>query len=189
MIFQSLVRQPLKMCIRDRSGNERTKVKALSGGMRRRLGIAQAILHDPKVLIVDEPTAGLDPEERIRFRNLLSEIAEERIVILSTHIVGDVEASCERIAVLDEGKLKFNGTVQELTKQAEGKVYSVDIPRQSLSVLKERYKITGMLTMGNRVTARILADERPDMAGALCEPNMEDAYMYLMEGGLSLIHI
>ena len=165
------------------SGNERTKVKALSGGMRRRLGIAQAIMHDPKVLIVDEPTAGLDPEERIRFRNLLSEIAEERIVILSTHIVGDVEASCERIAVLDEGKLKFNGTVQELTKQADGKVYSVDIPRQSLSVLKERYKITGMLTMGNRVTARILADEQPDIAGALCEPNMEDAYMYLMEGG------
>ena len=131
---------------------------------------------------MDEPTAGLDPEERIRFRNLLSEIAEERIVILSTHIVGDVEASCERIAVLDEGKLKFNGTVQELTKQAEGKVYSVDIPRQSLGC-KERYKITGMLTMGNRVTARILADEQPDIAGALCEPNMEDAYMYLMEGG------
>lgn len=83
--------------------NKRTKVKAMSGGMKRRLGITQAILHDPKVLIVDEPTAGLDPEERVRFRNLLSEIADDRIVILSTHIVGDIEATCEKIAVMDEG--------------------------------------------------------------------------------------
>lgn len=88
------------------------KFKALSGGMKRRLGIAQAILHDPKVLIVDEPTAGLDPEERVRFRNLLCEIAEERIVILSTHIVEDVEKTCKNIAVLDSGELFFNGTLE-----------------------------------------------------------------------------
>lgn len=85
------------------------KVKALSGGMKRRLGIAQALLNDPKVLIVDEPTAGLDPEERIRFRNLLSETAGERIVILSTHIVGDIEASCEQIAILDGGRVLYRG--------------------------------------------------------------------------------
>jgi len=87
----------------------KVRVKALSGGMKRRLGIAQAILHDPKILIVDEPTAGLDPEERVRFRELLCEIAENRIVILSTHIVEDIEKTCEKIAVLDKGEIVFNG--------------------------------------------------------------------------------
>ena len=99
--------------------------------MKRRLGIAQAVIHDPKVLIVDEPTAGLDPEERVRFRNLLSEIAEERIVILSTHITGDIEASCEEIAVLEEGKLLFRGTVEELLRSVRGKVFRAEISRMS----------------------------------------------------------
>ncbi|MGB4091943.1 MAG: ABC transporter ATP-binding protein [Ruminococcus flavefaciens] len=103
--------------------HRRKKVKELSGGMKRRLGIAQALIHDPKVLIVDEPTAGLDPEERIRFRNLLCEVAENRIVILSTHIVADIEASCEQVAIMDSGKILWNGTVQQLLDNARGHIY------------------------------------------------------------------
>ena len=108
------------------------KIKALSGGMKRRLGIAQAILHEPKVLIVDEPTAGLDPEERVRFRNLLCEIAQDRIVLLSTHIVGDIEATCDEIGIMDKGKILYRGTVRELNKMAEGKVYTAQISRREL---------------------------------------------------------
>ena len=96
------------------------KVKALSGGMKRRLGIAQAIIHNPRVLIVDEPTAGLDPEERVRFRNLLSEIAEDRIVILSTHIVEDIEKTCKKLAVLDKGKIVYCGELTEFVEDTDG---------------------------------------------------------------------
>lgn len=161
-------------------GDRRKKVKALSGGMKRRLGIAQAILHNPKVLIVDEPTAGLDPEERVRFRNLLCEIAQERIVILSTHIVGDIEATCEDIAVLDEGSVIYQGTVTELIAMTEGKVYTAEISKRELEDLKKDYIVTSMLTLGNNVMARFLAEERPFASAKLCEAGVEDAYMYLM---------
>lgn len=162
--------------------NYRMKVKALSGGMKRRLGIAQAILHDPKVLIVDEPTAGLDPEERVRFRNLLCEIAQERIVILSTHIVGDIEATCEDIAVLDNGRLLFQGTVKELLHMVEDKVYKAEISKQELPLLKQKYIVTSMLTLGNNVMVRFIAEKQPFAGASLCEPGVEDAYMYLMQG-------
>ena len=161
--------------------NSRTRVKAMSGGMRRRLGIAQAILHDPQVLIVDEPTAGLDPEERVRFRNLLCELAQERIVILSTHIVGDIEATCENIAVLNQGTLLFSGTVTELLGEAEGKIFTAQVPRMELPMLKSQYTVTGMLMQGNEAQVRFAAESQPFASAKACPPNLEDAYMYLMQ--------
>lgn len=131
---------------------------------------------------IDEPTAGLDPEERVRFRNLLCEIAEERIVILSTHIVGDIEATCEDIAVLDEGRLIYQGTVSRLIGMAEGKVYSAEISKKELELLKQRYVVTSMLTLGNNVMVRFIADDQPFSSARPCDAGVEDAYMYLMHG-------
>ena len=167
----------------------RTKIRALSGGMKRRLGIAQAILHDPKVLIVDEPTAGLDPEERVRFRNLLCEIAEDRIVILSTHIVGDIEATCEQIAIMDEGEIYYNGTVMDLLRMTEGKVYTAQISRKELAKMKENYVLTRMLTQGNNVMVRFLSEQKPQVEASACEPGVEDAYMYLMQEKEGFSHV
>lgn len=159
------------------------KVKALSGGMKRRLGIAQALLNNPKVLIVDEPTAGLDPEERIRFRNLLCDVAEERIVILSTHIVGDIEATCENLAILNEGSILYCGTVSDLLDTAKGKVFSKTIVKHELPKLKKEYNIIGMHSQGNKTYIRFLADV-PSPNAENCEPNIEDAYMlYLWNNG------
>ena len=166
------------------------KVKALSGGMKRRLGIAQALLNNPKVLIVDEPTAGLDPEERVRFRNLLSEIAEDKIVILSTHIVGDIEATCEDIAinnitdVAEYVKSAPKGDVDALLQEAEGRVFTMTASKRELPELKRQLSITSMHTQGNKVHIRFIADNL--MQGAkTCEPNIEDAYMlYLHTSGV-----
>ncbi len=156
------------------------RVKAMSGGMKRRLGIAQAIIHDPRVIIVDEPTAGLDPEERVRFRNLLCEIARERIVLLSTHIVGDIEATCEEIAVLNQGEVVFRGTVESLLKLVENKVYSAEVSARELDGLKERFIVTGILNRGSTATVRIIAESMPLAEAKSCGADVEDAYMFLM---------
>lgn len=157
------------------------KIKALSGGMKRRLGIAQALLNEPKVLIADEPTAGLDPEERIRFRNLLCETAKDRIVILSTHIAGDIEAACEKAAILDEGRIIFNGPVRELINRAEGKIFSITVPQEELPYIKSRYKVTGMLAEGSMVTIRFITEGNPPENAEKCKPTIEDGYIISME--------
>lgn len=166
--------------------HEDKKVKALSGGMKRRLGIAAALLNDPKVLIVDEPTAGLDPEERIRFRNLLCDVAEDRIVILSTHIVGDVEATCENLAILNDGKILYCGTVSMLLEQAKGKVFTKAIARNELPQAKKEYTITSIHTQGDKTHIRLLSDTYLHDAQC-CAPNIEDAYMlYLCQSGATI---
>lgn len=168
--------------------NHKTRVKAMSGGMKRRLGIAQAILNDPKVVIVDEPTAGLDPEERVRFRNLLSEIAEDRIVILSTHIVGDIEATCEKIAVLNQGQIIYQGTVTQLLEEANGHIYEAKVSKIEVDDIKNKYLVTNILMLSTEAQIRFCVNDDTEVfeqASAVL-PNVEDAYMYLMHrnGGM-----
>ena len=125
-------------------------------------------------------TTGLDPEERIRFRNLLCEIAKDRVVLLSTHIVGDIEATCENIAVLNQGKVCFQGKVAELLSSVEGKVYSAEIPAEELERVKENHMVTGILTTGSTANVKIIAETKPFPQARPVQPDVEDAYMYLM---------
>ncbi len=148
-----------------------------SGGMRQRVGIAQALLNDPKLLIVDEPTAGLDPEERVRFRNLLSELSGERIIILSTHIVSDVEATATRIALINRGRLVAQAAPEELLRSAEGKVWEWVMPSGELAAIKQRLLISGTLRRSDGVRVRALSAQPPVPQAEPAAPNLEDAYL------------
>ena len=148
-----------------------------SGGMRQRVGIAQALLNDPQLLIVDEPTAGLDPEERVRFRNLLSELSGERIVILSTHIVSDVEAVATQIAILAHGQLLAHDAPEGLLAKMLGKVWEVVVPSGDLPTLRQRYLISSTAHRSDGVHARVVADAAPVPEARPLEPSLEDAYL------------
>ena len=149
-----------------------------SGGMRQRVGIAQALLNDPELLIVDEPTAGLDPEERVRFRNLLSELSGDRIVILSTHIVSDVEACATNIALIARGQLVTCAAPEDLLRSVEGKVWERIVPSAELPALRQQYLTSSTMHRSDGVHLRIVADEAPG-TGAMPEtPTLEDAYLY-----------
>lgn len=160
----------------------KTKARALSGGMKRRLGIAQALLNDPEVIIVDEPTAGLDPEERVRFRNLLSDFAVKRTVILSTHIVGDIEFACEKVAILDRGTILYQGKVKELIDRADGFVWTVQADREEVNMIRHQFKVISYVPTDDLVTFRLLAKDRPSATAERVQPTIEDAYMGLMGG-------
>jgi ABC-type multidrug transport system ATPase subunit len=149
-----------------------------SGGMRQRVGIAQALLNDPQLLIVDEPTSGLDPEERVRFRYLLSELSGERIVILSTHIVSDVEAAATEIAILNEGHLLWHSTPEELLSTVEGKVWKCLIPSANLTAARSKHLISNAVRRSDGVHIRVVADEPPGADAETRHPTLEDAYLY-----------
>ena len=151
-----------------------------SGGMRQRVGIAQALLNDPQLLIVDEPTAGLDPEERVRFRNLLTELSGERIVILSTHIVSDVEAAATDIALIARGTLILHGTPEVLLRQVEGKVWEWIVPSAELPAARGHYLISSALHRADGVHARLVAAAPPPGRVEPLPPNLEDAYLYFV---------
>jgi ABC-2 type transport system ATP-binding protein len=150
-----------------------------SGGMKQRVGIAQALLNDPQLLIVDEPTAGLDPEERVRFRNLLSELSGERIVILSTHIVSDVEATATDIALISQGTLVEHSSPENLLQRVEGKVWEWVLPSAELTAARQRYLISNATRRSDGVHARVLAEAPPAGAQPIA-PNLEDAYLYCL---------
>jgi ABC-2 type transport system ATP-binding protein len=164
----------------------RRRVGAYSGGMKQRLGIAQALLGNPELIVVDEPTAGLDPEERIRFRNLLSRLAQQRTVLLSTHIVGDIEASCSGVAVLDHGKLVYSGLPLELGKLATGKVWELLVNVEEWNRIEEQYAVIASRAMNGSMQVRLMADHNPLGRGILVEPGLEDGYMAVMKGLSSL---
>jgi len=159
------------------SDARKRQLGGFSGGMRQRVGIAQALLNDPQLLIVDEPTAGLDPEERVRFRNLLSELGGERIIILSTHIVSDVEATATHIALINKGKLVASAAPEDLLRDVEGRVWEWIVPSAELTDAKQRFRISSTIRRSDGVRVRAVSETAPTPNAQRVAPTLEDAYL------------
>jgi ABC-type multidrug transport system ATPase subunit len=156
------------------------KIGSFSGGMKQRVGIALILLHLPRILVVDEPTAGLDPRERIRFRNLLVELSRDRIVIFSTHIIEDIASSCNQVVVINRGEMKYYGEPMDMIKMAENKVWVFDIEPEKLDELDSRYVVNNMMDEG-KVKVRYISVECPREGAVRVEANLEDAYLCLLK--------
>jgi ABC-2 type transport system ATP-binding protein len=162
--------------VRDRQANR------LSGGMKRRLGIAQALIGNPKIIVVDEPTTGLDPDERIRFRNILSQLSQHDVtIILSTHIVGDISSTCQGMALLNKGELVFSGSPENLVKNAEGHVFRLILNPYDYEIVKERYNVISTIPIETGWEVQIVSDDVPEYPSENIIPNIEHAYVYFME--------
>jgi len=161
--------------VRDRQANK------LSGGMKRRLGIAQALIGNPKLIVVDEPTTGLDPDERIRFRNILSQLSQKDVtIILSTHIVGDISSTCQGMALLNKGNLAFSGSPEKLVNNADGHVFKLYLNQYEYDRVKEQYNVISTIPIETGWEVQIVSDEVPDFKSTKITPNIEHAYVYYM---------
>ena len=163
--------------------NKHDKIGSFSGGMKQRVGIAQILLHLPRILVVDEPTAGLDPRERIRFRNLLVELSKERVVIFSTHIIEDVASSCNLVAVMKRGEVRYLGAPIEMAKIAKDRVWSLRLPVDKFDEIKDKLVVIHHLKEGDFIRCRCLAKDPPTDDAKLVKANLEDAYLYLLSDG------
>ena len=158
------------------------KIGSFSGGMKQRIGIAQILLHLPRILVVDEPTAGLDPRERIRFRNLLVELSRDRIVIFSTHIIEDISSSCNRLAVMNRGELRYVGEPVKMTQIAEGHVWQFNVPIGRFEAMTEGLLVIHHMRDGNTIRVRALSESSPHEGAITVRPTLEDAYLWLLRG-------
>jgi len=164
------------------------KISSYSGGMKQRMGIALILLHLPRILVVDEPTAGLDPRERIRFRNLLVELSRERVVIFSTHIIEDISSSCNKVAVLDKGKLRYLGKPIDMTKEAEGHVWQFMIASDDFERIVNENLVVHHMSEGDKIRVRVISDTKPWENAVSVTPNLEDAYLWLLRRKLNNGH-
>lgn len=162
------------------SDHRRKKMRQLSGGMKRRVGLVQALLNEPEFLIVDEPTTGLDPEERIRIRNLLVDFSEGRTVLFSTHVVEDLAATCSQLAVMKKGEFLYSGSMKELLEQAEGHVWTCKTKDEGAAKeLEEKYHVSSKQYAGGELQMKLISETPPQIECSSCQATLEDAYIYI----------